>query len=174
MTEGLIQVYTGNGKGKTTASIGLAVRAISYNHKVCFATFFKPSEIFEKGQGQTLRKLGIDVHILIPEKLHSYKKAGFDKGRKRCLELLHFIEQLFENNYDLLILDEMNIVLREGYINDKEILSLLEKKPNKLEIVFTGRGAPQSLIDAADLVSQVRKIKHPFDKGLKEREGIDG
>lgn len=173
MKTGLVQVYTGDGKGKTTASIGLAIRALSYNFKVCFITFFKPHNIFEKGQGRLLRKYGVDVQNLIPEKLHLYKKRGFTEGRKRCLKLLYFIENILKN-YDLLILDEMNIVLRGGYLKDEEILNLLKKKPKKLEIVFTGRGASQKLIEEADLVSEIKKIKHPYDKGIKERKGIDG
>ncbi len=174
MEKGLIEVYYGNGKGKTTASLGLAVRAIAYNFKVCFITFFKPRDIFEQGQGKVLKRLGIEVHDLIPVKLHSYKKMGFEKGRKKCLKALSFIEGTFQKDYDLLILDEMNIVLREGYLGKKEILRFLEKKPEGLEIVFTGRGAPQWLIERADLVSEIRKIKHPFDQGIKERKGIDG
>lgn len=174
MKKGLIQVYTGDGKGKTTASIGLAIRAISYGFKVCFITFFKPRKIFEQGQGRILRKLGIKVHNLIPERLHSYRKRGFKQARERCLEILTFIERVFEENYDLLILDEMNIVLREGYLKDVEILGLVKRKPKGLEVVFTGRGARETLIEKADLVSDIRKIKHPFDKGIKERKGIDG
>ncbi|MBA7698490.1 Corrinoid adenosyltransferase [subsurface metagenome] len=174
MEKGLIEVYCGDGKGKTTASLGLAIRAIAYNFKVCFIAFFKPRDIFEQGQGKVLRKLGIEVHDLIPIKLHAYRKMGFDEGRKRCLEALSFIEEIFQKDYDLLILDEMNIVLQEGYLRKEDILRFLEKKPKRLEIVFTGRGAPQWLIERADLVSEIRKIKHPFDQGIKERKGIDG
>lgn len=174
MKKGLIQIYTGDGKGKTTAAIGLAIRALSYDFKVCFITFFKPHDIFEQGQGKILRKLGIDVHNLIPQKLHSYKRRGFEKGRKRCLELLSFIKEIFEKNYDLVILDEINIILREGYLKDEEILNLLKKKPRGLEVVLTGRQAPQMLIQRADLVSEIRKIKHPHDLGIRERKGIDG
>ncbi len=171
---GLIQVYTGDGKGKTTAAMGLAVRAVAHNLKVCFVTFFKPQDVFEQGQGKVLRNLGIDVHNLIPEKLHSYRKRGFEEGRKKCLDLFHFVEKIYHKSYDLFILDEMNIVLREGYIKEEEILSFIEKKPKNLEIVFTGRHASQALIEIADLVSEIKKIKHPYDKGIKEREGIDG
>ena len=174
MKEGLIQVYTGDGKGKTTAAIGLTMRAISYNFKICFITFLKPKNIFEKGQGKILRDLGIDVYNLIPEKLHFFRKRGFGKCRRKCLDLLYFIEKIFHKGYDLLILDEMNIILREGYLKDAEILNFIEKKPKFLEIVFTGRGAPQALITKADLVSEIKKIKHPFDRGIKERKGIDG
>lgn len=174
MKKGLIQIYTGDGKGKTTAAIGLAVRSRSYNFKVCFITFFKPQGIFERGQGRILRNLGIDVYNLIPEKLHIFRKKRFEKGRKICLDLLHFIEKTFCKDYDLLILDEMNIVLREGYLKNEEILSLAEKKPKNLEIVFTGRGASQALVERADLVSEIKKLKHPFDRGIKERRGIDG
>ena len=174
MEKGLIEVYCGDGKGKTTAAIGLAIRAISRGFKVCFIIFFKPRDIFEQGQGRVLRKLGIEVHNLIPVKLHSYRKIGFEKGRKKFLKELSFIEEISQKDYDLLILDEMNIVLREGYLRKEEILRFLEKKPKRLEIVFTGRGAPQWLIERGDLVSEIRKIKHPFDQGLKEREGIDG
>ena len=174
MEKGLIEVYCGDGKGKTTASLGLTIRAISHGFKVCFITFFKPRDIFERGQGKVLKKLGIKVHDLIPVKLHSYRKMSFEKGRKKFLKVLSVIEEISQKDYDLLILDEMNIVLREGYLGKKEILRLLENKPKKLEIVFTGRGAPQWLIERADLVSEIRKIKHPFDQGIKEREGIDG
>ncbi len=174
MEKGLVEVYCGDGKGKTTAAIGLAIRAISHGFKVCFIIFFKPRDIFEQGQGKVLKKLGIEVHNLIPVKLHSYRKMGFEKGRKKFLKTLSFIEEIFQKNYDLLILDEMNIVLREGYLRKEEILRFLEKKPKRLEIVFTGRGAPQWLIERAELVSEIRKIKHPFDQGIKEREGIDG
>lgn len=173
MNKGLIQVYTGDGKGKTTAAIGLSIRAVSHDFKVCFITLLKPQDIFEQGQGKVLRSLGIDVYNLIPEKLHVFKKRDFEKGRKRCLELFFSIEKILKN-YDLLILDEMNIILREEYLKKEEILSLLKKKPNALEIVFTGRAAPNWLIKKADLVSEIKKIKHPFDKGIKERKGIDG
>lgn len=174
MEKGLIEVYCGDGKGKTTAAIGLAIRAISHGFKVCFIIFFKPRVIFEQGQGKTLRRLGIEVHNLIPVKLHSYRKMGFEKGRKKFLKALSFIEKISQKDYDLLILDEMNIVLREGYLRKEEILRFLEKKSKRLEIVFTGRGAPQWLIERAELISEIRKIKHPFDQGIKEREGIDG
>lgn len=174
MEKGLIEVYCGDGKGKTTAAIGLAIRAISHGFKVCFIIFFKPRDIFEQGQGRVLKKLGIEVHNLIPVKLHSYRKMGFEKGRKKFLKALSVIDEISRKDYDLLILDEMNIVLREGYLRKEEILRFLEKKPKRLEIVFTGRGAPQWLTERADLVSEIRKIKHPFDQGLKEREGIDG
>ena len=174
MEKGMIEVYYGDGKGKTTAAIGLATRAISHGFKVCFIIFFKPRNTFEQGQGRVLRKLGIEVHNLIPVKLHSYRKIGFEKGRKKFLKALSFIEGISQKDYDLLILDEMNIVLREGYLRKEETLRFLEKKPRGLEIVFTGRGAPQWLIERADLVSEIRKIKHPFDQGIKEREGIDG
>lgn len=174
MRKGLIQVYTGNGKGKTTAAIGLAVRAISHNHKVCFVTFFKPKKIFDGGQGKLLKTIGVEVHNLIYEKLHIYKKRGLKEGRKKCLDLLCFIEKKFYRNYDLLILDEMNIILKEGYIKTGEILDFIRRKPKNLEIVFTGRYAPKALTATADLVSEIKKIKHPYDTGIKEREGIDG
>ncbi|MBN1384252.1 MAG: cob(I)yrinic acid a,c-diamide adenosyltransferase [Elusimicrobia bacterium] len=174
MKKGLIQIYTGNGKGKTTAAIGLAVRAVSRGLKVCFITFFKPNHIFEPGQGKLMRSTGVDVYNLIPEKLNSYEKKGFKKCRKKCLDLLLFIEKTFYTNYGLLILDEMNIILKMGYIKNKEILNFIERKPEKTEIVFTGRYAPQSLIKKAHLVSEIKKIKHPYDTGIKERKGIDG
>lgn len=111
---------------------------------------------------------------MIPEKLINFRKIELAKARKRCLEVLTFIEEVFSKGYDLLVLDEMNIVLREGYIKDGEILNLIEKKPETMEMVITGRGAPESLIKRADLVSEINKIKHPYDTGIKERRGIDG
>jgi len=95
------------------------------------------------------------------------------KVRQECLEALGFISEIFKKDYDILILDEINICLRDGFLKENEILFLLKKKPGTLEIILTGRGATPGLIKRASLVTEMKKVKHPFDRGTKARKGIE-
>ncbi len=174
MEKGLIQIYTGDGKGKTTAAVGQAVRALGHGMRVCYIYFHKRPETYGYGEIRSLENLGADIFGFA--KFHPFfdKHITFDQTRKECLQGLNFIEDIFkQNKYDLLILDEIDISLRDDFIKEEEVLSLLEKKPEKLEIIMTGRDAPNRLIQKADLVSRIMKIKHPFDQGIKARKGIE-
>ena len=174
MRKGLIQIYTGDGKGKTTASVGLAVRARGHGFKVCMVRFFKDSRRFASGEDKILKKIGVKVHYFACEHPHFYKKINLDKLKQQCCEAADFIKNEFKKNkLDILILDEINICLRDKFLKEKEILSLLKKKPKRLEVVLTGRSAPKALLKRADLVSYVKNIKHPFDKGIRQRKGIE-
>jgi cob(I)alamin adenosyltransferase len=94
--------------------------------------------------------------------------------RLKCLKGINFIKKLYtQNKYDLLILDEINIGLRDKFLKEKEVLEILKTKPNKLELVLTGRGATKAIIKKADLVSEIKKIKHPYDSGIQARKGIE-
>jgi len=172
--KGLIQVYTGEGKGKTTAAVGLACRARGYNLKVCYIYFHKQPDRFGYGELKSLRKLGVNVFGFAKKHPHFYKKINSADIHKECLKGIKFIKRIFERDeYDLLILDEILISLRDGFLEEKELLDLFGFKPENLEIILTGRGATQKIIKKVDLVSEIKKIKHPFDYGIKGRKGIE-
>ncbi len=172
--KGLIHIYTGDGKGKTTAAVGLSVRAISHGLKVCYIFFHKDPDKWGYGELKILKKLGIDVFGFAKKHPHFFENVNDEEMRQECLEALNFIRNINQQNeYDILILDEINISLRDGFLKEEEVLHLLNSKPENLEIVLTGRGCPMKLIEKADLVSEIKNIKHPFDKGIKGREGIE-
>lgn len=171
---GLIQVYTGDGKGKTTAAIGLACRACGHNLKVCYVCFHKDPKKWGCGEVRVLKNLGADVYEFAKKTPRFDKNIDPDDIRKECLEGLKFIKKIYqEKKYDLLILDEINISLHDGFLQEKEILEVLEKKPENLELILTGRDAAKRIIEKADLVSVIKKTKHPYDSGLKGRKGIE-
>ena len=171
---GFIQVYTGDGKGKSTAAIGQAVRATGHGFKVGFVSFFKDPEVFGYGEYESLQKLGIRTFLFARRHPHFYKDLSFDEVRRECLRGLEFIKGLFaDETWDMLVLDEINITLRDGFLEEEEVLSLLELKPQNLELILTGRGATEGIIEKADLVSEVKKLKHPYEQGIRHREGIE-
>ena len=171
---GLIQVYTGDGKGKTTAAVGLAVRAIGHGFRVCYVYFHKDPYKWGYSEHGILKKIGVDVFGFAGKHPFCDKKASFTEIRQGCLRGMDFIKNLYlQNKYRLLILDEINISLRDGFLKMEEVVPLLMEKPVDLEIVLTGRGAPFELIELADLVSNIQKIRHPYDKGVKRRKGIE-
>jgi cob(I)alamin adenosyltransferase len=172
--KGLIQVYTGDGKGKSTAAIGQAVRAAGHSFKVGFVSFFKSPEAFEYGEYESLKKLGIKTYLLAKKHPHFYKELNPDDICQQCSNGLEFIKELFQDpSWDMLVLDEINIALRDGFLKEEEVLSLLETKPEKLELILTGRGVTKKIIEKADLVSEVREVKHPYRQGIKSRKGIE-
>jgi len=172
--KGLIQIYTGEGKGKTTAAVGLASRARGHNLKVCFIYFHKDPDKWGYGEISTLQEIGVDVFGFAKKHPHFFKSADPDKIRRECLEGLKFIKRVFkEKKYALIILDEINISLRDGFLKEEEILALLNSRPKDIELVLTGRGATEKLIKKADLVSKIKKIKHPYDSGIQRRKGIE-
>ncbi len=171
---GLIHIYTGDGKGKTTTSVGLAVRALGHNLKVCYAYFHKKPEKYGYNEINQLEKLGAQIYGFA--KGHPF----FDKDLKpeyfeqKCQEGIKTIEdEVFKTNYDLLIMDEILISVRDGFLAEKTLIDFIKKKPVNLELVLTGRGATEKVLELADYVSNVTKIKHPFDKNVQSREGVE-
>lgn len=172
--KGLIQIYTGDGKGKTTAAVGLAVRAAGHGLKVCYIYFHKDPQKWGYSEQGILKNIGIDVFGFAGRHPLCDKNADAAGIRRECLKGIDFIKKLYlQKQYDLLILDEMNISLRDGFLKTEEVMPLLAAKPAGLELVLTGRGAPPELIKLADLVSNIQKVKHPYDNGIKRREGIE-
>ena len=170
----MIQIYTGTGKGKSTAAIGQAVRAAGHGFKVGFLSFFKDPEAFGYGEYKSLEKLGIKTFLFARKHPHFYKELNPDDVCRECSKGLEFIKELFRDpSWDMLVLDELNIALRDGFLKEEEVVSLLDAKPDKLELVLTGRGVTEKIIEKADLVSEVREVKHPYSRGIKSRKGIE-
>ena len=172
--KGLIQVYTGDGKGKSTAAIGQAARAAGHGFKVGFVSFFKDPEVFGYGEYKSLQKLGIKTFLFARKHPHFYKELNLAEVCKECSKGLEFIKELFQDqSWDMLVLDEIDIALRDGFLKEEEILFLLETKPERLELILTGRGATEKIIKKADLVSEIKEVKHPHSLGIESREGIE-
>lgn len=167
---GLVQIYTGGGKGKTTAALGLAMRAAGHNFKIAIIHFMK---IWDYGEVKSLSKLGIDLFRYGTAELIDPKNPSpidFEQANKALLKAEELIEK---GDYDMLILDEIAVAVDFNLISLKRVVDLLDKKSDNLEMVLTGRNCPQELIERADLVSVIDEIKHPFQNGLKPRKGIE-
>jgi cob(I)alamin adenosyltransferase len=172
---GFIIVYTGDGKGKTTAALGMAFRAIGRGWKVLMVQFMKGT--WHYAELDTARRLAPDLEI-VPMGKGFYKILDDhyteEEHRAAALAALEFAKSsMLSGEYDLLILDEANNALSTGLLPLPVLMTLLDEKPPDFNIVLTGRNAPQALIDRADLVTEMREIKHPYQKGIFAQKGID-
>ena len=172
LEEGLTQVYTGNGKGKTSAAFGLALRAIGRGLKVYVVQFIKGG--FDYGELYVVKRLpnfkmkafGRGKFVIeMPPKDEDYKLA------KEAFELAQ--EVVNSGEYDIVILDEINIALSLGLIGVEEVVDLIKNKPKHVELILTGRNAPPEIVAIADLVTEMKEIKHPYSRGLPPRKGIE-
>jgi len=170
--KGLVQIFTGNGKGKTTAALGTILRATGHGLKV-FIVFFMKGD-YEYGEFNTLPKLpNIEIFksgfrqftdpLNIKPEEKEQAKSALAAARKAILS----------GSYDLVVLDEVNVALEYNLIELDEVVKLIEDKPPRVELILTGRYADNGLIEMADLVTEMVKVKHPFDKGIKARKGIE-
>lgn len=171
---GLIHIYTGDGKGKTTAAMGLAARTLGHNMRVGIIYFHKDPTLYGYGEYKTLSGLGVEIFGFAKRHPHFFKDVSKEEVRGECLDGLDFIKRVYEEErYDLLILDEILISLRDGFLKEEEVMEILDNKPKDLELVLTGRGAPKGIIDRADLVSEIKEVKHPYKRGIERRKGIE-
>lgn len=171
MKKGYIQVYTGNGKGKTTAAIGLAVRAAGAGLRVFFGQFIKNRTCSEHKALARFSDL-----ITVRQFGTGFIRTG--KADKRAVDAAidgwaESASVMLSGAYDVVILDEINIVLHKKIIDPAEFLQVLAKKPAKTEIVLTGRNAPPAIRRRADLVTEMKPVKHYFDAGVAARKGIE-
>ena len=175
-TKGLIMVHTGDGKGKTTAALGLALRAWGSGLRVMILQFIKGS--WKYGELEAIGKLGeIDGRIEIRplglglmSKSEAERQQHIEAARKAMAEAEQVI---VSGKYDLVILDEINYAVKFGLIEISDVLALLDKKTPEEHVLLTGRDARAELIDRADLVTEMKLIKHPFQQGIKAQRGIE-
>ena len=169
---GLVMVITGNGKGKTTAAFGQALRAIGQNYNVFVLQFMKGRKYGEFIAAEkylprlTIRMSGLDSFVMRdnPAAIDiELAKKGLDTARKAIMS----------GKYDMVILDEINVALDFKLINLKEVIDLIKNKPSALNLILTGRYAPDGIIKLADTVSEVKEIKHHYAAGVKDRAGIE-
>ncbi len=170
MDKGYIHVYTGNGKGKTTAALGLSMRAVCAGKKVFFGQFIKGMEYSELGivkhvPNIEIEQFGRGCFIFNNPVQEDYDAAK--KGLERIKEVLT------SGNYDVVVMDEVNVALYYKLFSAEEVLELLKLKRPETEVVLTGRYAPEKIIEAADLVTEMKEIKHYYTKGVMARKGIE-
>lgn len=176
---GLIQVFTGNGKGKTTAALGTAFRAVAKGKKVAIVAFDKGGEVHYSERGIIRERLpeieyfscGLDR---IDQKTNVFRFGVTDEDRREGERGLSIVRDLFLNpKHDLIILDEINSSSELKIVDEAAVLAILDLKPPTTELILTGRNAPKSFIDRADLVTDMTLVKHYFYHGQIAREGID-
>lgn len=171
MTKGRVLVNTGEGKGKTTAAFGTALRAAGHGQRVAIVQFIKGTWNYGETAALSmctsidLRRIGSGFTWQAddPAVPRSLAREAWDLTRRLALS----------DDYDLLVLDELNYAAAEGYVSEEEILELLRTKPERLSVIITGRNASQGLIDAADTVTEMRCIKHAFEGGAPAKKGIE-
>jgi len=174
MKDGLLQVYTGDGKGKTTAAFGLAFRAYGRGFKVAVVQFMKTWITGEVQLAETLENFHIKRIDTSPKFTWEMNEAELEELRLEIRKGFEYVRNLVkENKYDLLVLDEINHIIIKKFVSKEEILEFIDSKPDTLEIVMTGRNAPDWLMEKADLVTEMKCIKHPFEKGIPARVGIE-
>lgn len=169
----LIQVYTGNGKGKTTAAWGQALRAVGQGMRVAVVRFMKPNTSGEVKAAECLVP-----HLSVFGESHPYDVCA---DQRECAQVRDDNRRNFDiardlilsGEYGMVVLDEINMALFYGHVAEDELLDLLQRRPERVELVLTGRNAPLWLIDRADLVTEMREIKHPCAAGIDARKGIE-
>ena len=172
---GLLAVYTGDGKGKTTAALGLCVRAVGYGHRVAIIQFVKGS--WHYGEKDGIKRLAPEVSFealgkgfvgivddQLPREEHEQAARDTLAEARRVMEA---------GEHQIVILDEVNVALDLGLLSTAEVLEALRARPHAMHVVCTGRGAPKALVEAADLVTEMREVKHPYRQGLLAQRGFD-
>jgi len=172
---GLLIVYTGDGKGKTTAALGMCVRAVGYNWNICIIQFVKGS--WKYGELKGIKRLEPNV------KLYTVGEGfvgiiddtkDFEEHREAARQgIAVAAEKIKSGQYELVILDELNVALDLGLVTDEEVEALLDSRTGNQHLVITGRSARDWLVEKADLVTEMTEIKHPFRKGVLAQKGID-
>ncbi len=171
--KGLVHIYTGNGKGKTTAAIGLGIRAYGCGMKVLMVQFLKGRR---SGEEDIFNQLGPDFQLC---KHKSVDKFSWELNAEEKEDLKDSIFEMFEyaiknsESKAMIILDEIMAAINNGFLDLNRVVDFVKNKPDELELVMTGRNAPQELLELADYVSEINAVKHPLSKGIPAREGIE-
>jgi len=170
--EGLVQIFTGDGKGKTSAALGTVVRALGQGLKVCIVVFMKGDYPYSEWKflseipGVTIARFGFtsftDPSNVKPEEREQAEEA-----------LAYAHEAMMSGEYDMVVLDEVNVASGWGLLEVDDVISLVKERPSSVELILTGRSADDRLVEIADMVTECRKVKHPYDRGILARRGID-
>ena len=172
----MLIIYKGNGKGKTTAALGSACRALGYGKRVLMVQFIKSKEyssgedeaVKKLGNNFTFRKMGIGFISILGD------KKPISAHRQAAEKALAFARgAIAGGKYDMIVLDEINVAVDLKLLKASDVLSALKRSPEKMIFIFTGRGAPKSFIKKADLVTEMREVKHPFQKRERAKSGIE-
>ena len=171
----MIIVYTGKGKGKTTAALGMALRAIGYDYKVCMIQFIKGS--WHYGEMTSSKRLEPEFELTAVGKGFvgiMDDKSPIEDHKKIADEALAIAKQkITSEKYDIVILDEINYAVNLGLVKIDDVLKLIQTKPVNVNLVLTGNHVRDEIIELADLVTEMREIKHPFKSGMRAKKGID-
>lgn len=169
---GLVHVYTGNGKGKTTAALGLALRVCGHGGKVAFIQFMKGWDFYGEIAGLSFLPGVRHERTGTPDYVYRGREQEVDRREaERGLSLAR--ECVFSGYYDLVVLDEINVAADYGLVDPREVLRAVSDRPRHVEVVLTGRAAPKVFVEIADLVTEMKEVKHPYMKGAGSRKGAD-
>lgn len=173
--DGIVIVYTGNGKGKTTASLGVALRAIGQGLRVCMVQFIKGE--WHYGELNSIKKLEPDFELIVAGKGFIGiidDDHAFEEHIRAAKTALDIVEQKISlDTFDIIILDEINYALHLGVLQLADVMKILQSRPKHLSLILTGNHACEEIITLADLVTEMKEIKHPYKKGIKAKRGID-
>ena len=164
-------ILTGNGKGKTTAAFGQALRAAGHGMRVCVIQFIKSLQNTGEAKALALLDDTIEMHTIGSGFTWASEASAVKKAAETGWDLA--VDRINNNQIDLVILDEITYLLNDGILNQTELLQIIENRPSEMHIILTGRNAGSELIEAADLVTEMREIKHPYQNGAKAIKGID-
>ena len=173
--KGLTIVYTGKGKGKTTAALGIALRATGYNKKICMIQFIKGS--WHYGEMSSSKRLEPEFEMVAVGKGFvgilddNSPREDHEKIAQEAINISN--EKIHSGKYDIVILDEINYAVNLQLISINDVLNLIKDKPSDVDLVLTGNYARDEVIEMADLVTEMKQVKHPFQRGIKAKEGID-
>jgi cob(I)alamin adenosyltransferase len=173
--KGFIIVYTGKGKGKTTAALGIALRAVGHGYKVCMIQFIKGEWYY--GELTSSKRLEPEFELIAAGRGFvgiiddDHPIEDHQKAAKNAVEVAK--QKIASGNYDIMILDEINYAAKLNLLSQQDILDVIAAKPEKTSLVLTGNYVPEAIMDAADLVTEMKEIKHPYQKGIKAKKGID-
>lgn len=171
--KGLIIIHTGNGKGKTTAALGMVLRSLGHGFKVAIVQFIKGA--WEPAEKAAFRSWGEQLVFRAMGEGFTWETQDRLRDQQKAQEAWQISLKYIQNpDFQLVLLDEVNVALKLGYLTPEQVLAGLEQKPDASHLILTGRGAPQVLIDRADLVTEMALIKHPFrEQGVKAQPGIE-
>ena len=170
--KGLLIVYTGAGKGKTTAALGMAIRCLGHGMNVAVVQFIKGA--IDTAEERILKNFGSQVMFLRMGEGYTWETQDRERDGQVAQEAWMEVEKIMQDPvFGMVILDELNIAIHHDYVSLEQVLKAVVQRPPMLHVVITGRGAKPELIEAADLVSEMKMIKHPFRKGIKAQKGIE-